>query len=139
LAVPRDLLAAGLDAGDVYGSLDPEPLDALDDLDRRLARLAASSCDGDERRGQGPQRLERTQQRYLALRRAGREKLEGDQRGSAAEQLLDLHAVALSGRALLLQCLHSLVLAVVVPRGHRHEQRIHAAIALAPQDTQPLV
>src|SRR5436309_5997893 len=42
-------------------------------------------------------------------------------------------------RALFLERLHLLVLAVVVPRGHRHEQPLHAAVALAAEDAEPLV
>src|SRR5438128_53025 len=42
-------------------------------------------------------------------------------------------------RAFLLERLHLLVLAVVVAGGHGHEQPFHAAVALPPQDLQPLV
>src|SRR5437870_1274881 len=42
-------------------------------------------------------------------------------------------------RALLLERLHLLVLAVVVTGGHGHEQPFHAAVPLPPQDAQPLV
>src|SRR5215468_9617587 len=47
--------------------------------------------------------------------------------------------VALAGRALLLQRLHPLILPVVVAGGHGHEHGIHAAVALAAQDTQSFV
>src|SRR5262249_2745222 len=92
LAVPRDLLPAGLDGGDVHGSLDPEPLDALDDLHGRLARPAAGARHRDEGGGQRPQGLEGAQQRRLALGGARRKELERDERAAPAEQILDLHA-----------------------------------------------
>src|SRR5262249_26960136 len=101
VAVSRDVVAAGLDGGDVDRAVDPEPLDAFDDRDRCLARLAAGARDRHEGRTEGPERVDGAQERRLALRRARREELEGDERVALVEQLLDLHAVALPRRALL--------------------------------------
>src|SRR5262245_3357602 len=92
VAVSRDLVAAGLDGGDVDRAFDPEPLDALDDRDRRFAGPAAGAGHRHEGRTQGPQRVDRAQERRLALRGARWEELEGDERAALVKQLLDLHA-----------------------------------------------
>src|SRR5262249_10620899 len=79
-AVSRDVVAAGLDGGDVDRAFDPEPFDAFDDRDRCLARLAAGARHRHEGRTEGPERVDGAQERRLALRRARREELEGDER-----------------------------------------------------------
>src|SRR5262249_46569130 len=92
VAVSCHVVAAGLDGGDVDRTLDPELLDAFDDRDRRLAGLAAGAGHRHERRTPGPERGDGAQERRLALRRARREELEGDERAALVKQLLDLHA-----------------------------------------------
>src|SRR5262245_54083697 len=139
LAVAGDLLAAGLDGGDVDRALEPETLDALDDLDRRLARLAAGAGDRHEGGRERTERVDGPEERRLALGRPRGKELEGDEGPAAAEEVLDLHPGGLARGALLLQRLHALVLPVVVPGGHRHQERFHAALALATQDAEALV
>src|SRR5262249_55090612 len=92
VAVARDVVAAGLDGGDVDRAFDPEPLDALDDRDRRFAGLAAGAGHRHERRTQGPERVDGAQERRLALRGARRGEPGGDEGAGLGEQVLDLHA-----------------------------------------------
>src|SRR6185369_2656137 len=69
----------------------------------------------------------------------GREELERDDGARPAVQRVDSHArVRRLLRALALERLHALVLAVVVAGGHGHEEPIHAPLALPAQDAQPL-